>query len=71
MNRVPVRELTDEQESILEAARLVMADVGPLDVLSRLFPNPLTRPLYTIGDMDMHVQRAIAEDTLDDKSVLS
>ena len=49
--------LTSEQEAILESARLVMADVGALEVLRRLFPDALTRPLYTIGDMEMHAQR--------------
>jgi len=40
----------------------IMAD-GPLPALALLFPDPLTRPLYTIGDMEAHADRVT--DSLD------
>ena len=31
--------------------------ITSLELLARLFPDPLTRPLYTVGDMEMHADR--------------
>lgn len=48
-----------EQEALETVAAMLAERRGDvLDVLRVLFPNPLTRPLYTIEDMMMQARRS-------------
>ena len=51
-----------KEETLAVAAQLIsLTGIDSLEILELMFPNPLTRPLYTVGDMDMQAKRIRAE----------
>ena len=50
------------QDEALAVVRAMVADHRSLEVLTALWPEPLTRPLYTIEDMERYAKQAAAVD---------